>query len=137
MTNAAIIEIAYHFGDASVPPDYHRSYSIAVTADKVRVVVDCYGDILADKEYAITPLQFDDLKRSLERNGIRKLTSVDDENCSGGTSERITYSDKRNELFSGTVYHCGGKDTGNLGGDISSFAEDVKSLAPDLDKLLQ
>ena len=137
MTDATITETTYHFGDASVPPDYHRSYSVTVTADKVRVVVDSYREILADKAYTITSLQFDDIKRFLERNRIRNCTLVDDENCPGGTSERISYSDKGNELFSGSVYRCGGNDTGNLCGDISSFAEDVKNLVPDLEKLLQ
>ena len=137
MTDTAIKAITYHFGDASVPPAYHRSYAITVTADKVRIVVDSYGEILADETYEITSLQFDDIKRSLERNNIRNCTLVDDEDCTGGTSERITYSDKDNEIFSGSVYHCGGKDTGNLCGDITGFAEDVKNLAPELDKLLQ
>lgn len=137
MTNAAITEITYYFGDASVPPDYHRSYSVTVTVDKVRVVVDSYGELLADREYAMTSLQFDDLKKSLERHSIRNLTSVNDETCTGGTSERITYSDENGELFSGSVDHCGGQDTGNLGGDVPGFAEDVNNLVPDLDKLLQ
>ena len=44
MTNTAIKEIIYRFGDASVPPDYHRSYTITVTAGGVRIVVDSYGD---------------------------------------------------------------------------------------------
>lgn len=137
MTNTTITEITYYFGDASVPPDYHRSYSVTVTVDKVRVVVDSYGQILADEIYTITSSQFDNLKRSLERNNIRNCTLVDNEDCTGGTSESITYSDKDNEIFSGSVDHCGGKDTGNLCGDITGFAEDVRNLVPDLEKLLQ
>jgi hypothetical protein len=137
VANAAITEITYYFGDASVPPDYHRSYTVTVTVYKVRIVVDCYGEILADKEYVITSLQFDDLKKSLEKHSIRNLTSINDENCSGGTSERITYSDRNGEIFSGSVDHCGGKDTGNLGGDVAGFAENLRNLMPDLDELLQ
>ena len=136
MTNTAIQEITYHFGDASVPPKYHRSYTATVTTDKVRIVVDSYGDILADKEYEITSKQFDDIRNSLERNKIINCTLGDDDCCSGGTIERISLSDKKNEIFSGSVYHCGGKDTGNLCGDIKSFADDVKNLLPNLDKLL-
>ena len=135
MTNAAIQEITYHFKDASVPPEYHRSFSVTVTTDKVRIVVDSYGDILADKEYEITNEQFDDIRNSLERNKIINCTLGDDEGCSGGTIERISFSDGENEIFSGAVYHCGGKDTGNLCGDITSFADDVKNLVPNLDKL--
>ena len=131
-----IQEITYHFGDASVPPEYHRSYTITVTTDKVRIVVDSYGEILADEEYEITNKQFNDIRKSLERNKVRNCTLGYDEGCSGGTSERISFSDGENEKFSGMVYHCGGKDTGNLCGDIASFADDVKNLVPDLEKLL-
>ena len=135
MTNAKIIEITYRFGDASVPPKYHRSYTITVTADKVGIVVDSYGAILADKGYEITNKQFNDIRNSLERNKVRNCTLGDDEGCSGGTIERISFSDGENKIFSGSVYHCGGKDTGNLCGDITSFADDVKNLVPNLDQL--
>jgi hypothetical protein len=136
MTNAAIQEITYHFKDASVPPEYHRSYTISVTTDKVGIVVDSYGKLLADKRYEITNKQFDGIRNSLERNKIRNCTLADDKGCTGGTIERISFSDKKNEIFSGSVYHCGGKDTGNLCGDITSFADAVKNLVPNLDKLL-
>jgi hypothetical protein len=136
MTQTTIKEITYHFGDASVPPNYHRSYTATVTADKVKIVVDSYGDILVDEEYEITSKQFDDIQRSLERNKIRNCTLGDDEGCTGGTSESISYLNNKNEIFSGSVYHCGGKDTGNLCGDIGSFADDVKKLVPNLEKLL-
>ena len=136
MTDATIQKITYHFKDASVPPEYHRSYTVTVTTDKVRIVVDSYGEILADKRYKITSKQFDGIRKSLERNKIRNCTLSDDEGCTGGTIERISFSDGENEIFSGSVYHCGGKDTGNLCGDITSFADDVKNLVPDLEALL-
>ena len=136
MINATIQEITYHFGDASIPPEYHRSYTVTVTTDKARIVVDSYGDILADKDYEITSKQFDDIRNSLKRNKIRNCTLGDDKGCSGGTIERISFSDGENKIFSGSVYHCGGKDTGNLCGDIAGFADDIKNLVPDLEKLL-
>ena len=136
MTNAKIQEITYHFTDASVPPEYHRSYTITITSDKVRIVVDSYGKILKDEGYEISKKLYDDIKDSLTRNKIRNCTLGDDAGCSGGTIERISFSDGKNEIFSGSVYHCGGKDTGNLCGDITSFADDVKNLVPNLDRLL-
>ncbi len=137
MNNTAISEITYHFGDASVPPDYHRSYVITITSKKVRIIVDSYGEILADQTYEITPRQFDDLRASLEKHKIANCSFPDDDGCSGGTNERISCSHKGNEIFSGSVYHCGGKDTGNLGGDITGFADDAKKLVPDLKHLLR
>ncbi|MFC1885235.1 hypothetical protein ACFL2O_10745 [Thermodesulfobacteriota bacterium] len=136
MMNTAIKEITYHFGDASVPPKYHRSYTITVTAGSVRIVVDSYGKILADKAYEITPEQFDSIKRSLASNKIKNCTLDGEDGCTGGTSESISYMDNKKKMFSGSIYHCGGKDTGNLCGDVTRFANDVKQMIPDLDKLL-
>ena len=131
-----ITEITYAFGDSSVPPEYHRSYTITVTADSVSVVVDSYGDILADEEYDITAEQFAGIVNSLEDNDIRECPDRDDDGCGGGTSETISYADGDTELFSEVVYHCGGEDYGTLCGDTDSFADDVEALVPNLDELL-
>ena len=79
MIITTIQQVTYHFGDASVPPEYHRSYTITVNTDKVRIVVDSYGEILAKKEYEITNKQFDDIINSLEKNKIRNCTLGDDQ----------------------------------------------------------
>ncbi|MCK4658983.1 MAG: hypothetical protein KAV82_05625 [Phycisphaerae bacterium] len=133
----AIREITYSFGDSSVPPEYHRSYTITVTIDTARVVIDSYGDILADEEYEITEEQFADIKNSLETNNIRNCTRDENDGCAGGTSEGVSCSDGQSEVFSGTIYHCGGIDSGNLCGAVASFADDAKGLVPDFEELLQ
>jgi len=132
-----IQEITYYFGDSSVPPEFHRSYSITVMNNIVSVVVDSYGDILADEEYEITNEQFNNIRNSLLRNDIRNCELGPDDDCAGGTSESVSYSDGEVELFSESVYHCGGEDTGNLCGDVTNFANDVKSLVPNLEDFLQ
>lgn len=137
MTNKAIQKITYHFGDASVPPPDHRSYVITVTKDNVGIIVDSYGEVLAEKTHEITSKQFDDIQASLERNEIRNCILGDNEGCTGGTSESIFYSSKEKEMFSGSVYHCGGNDTGNLCGNIKHFVDDVKKMVPDIKKLLK
>ncbi|MFH1829657.1 MAG: hypothetical protein ABH871_02620 [Pseudomonadota bacterium] len=123
-----IKKIIYQFHDASVPPQYHRSYVITVTPGMAKIVIDSYGDILAGKQNKITEKQFEGIVKSLRKNGIKNVKLKDNEGCTGGTGESISYSDEQKEIFSGTVYHCGGIDSGNLGGDIKSFAEDVKKL---------
>jgi hypothetical protein len=136
MPDVKIQKITYSFTDSSVPPEYHRSYGITITADKIIVVVDSYGEILAEKRYEIANNQFDDIVNSLKRNKIKNCTSGYDKGCSGGTIERISFSDEKSEIFSGSVYHCGGRDTGNLCGDITNFTDDIKNLVPDLKSLL-
>jgi hypothetical protein len=131
-----IREIVYCFGDASVPPQYHRSYKITLTPGQARVVVDSYGDVLAEKAYEITREEFEGIVRSLSRHRIGRAELGEDEGCTGGTTETIRYSDAAHELFSGSVYHCGGRDSGNLGGDARGFADEVRRLIPDLGELL-
>jgi len=136
MIKSEVTKISYRFVDASVPPDYHRSFIITVTADKVHVVVDCYGEILTDETCKITSRQFDGIKLSFEKNRIENCKLGQDEDCTGGTSESIFCSENEKKIFSGAVYHCGGENTGNLCGDVTRFAEDVKKLVPDLDTLI-
>ncbi|OQY04170.1 MAG: hypothetical protein B6I22_10135 [Desulfobacteraceae bacterium 4572_123] len=124
MKQRAIHQIIYHYRDASAP-------------GLVKITVDSYGDILSEKNYTLSDKQYDNVIHSLKKIEIGKAEFTEDNGCTGGTSEIISFFESRDEIISGTVYHCGGKDTGNLKGDIRAFADDVKKLVPDLDKLLQ
>ena len=136
MTEDAIREIVYWYGDASVPPQFHRSYRITLTPDKIEIIVDSYGDVLATRTYDTTNEQFEGIVLSLRKN-LHQVAEVaeEDDGCTGGTSESVSCSDGAREVFSGTVYHCGAKDSGNLGGDVKRFADAIKRLVPDLEEL--
>lgn len=129
--------IVYIYGDSSLPPQYHRSYRIDVTPVQARVTVDSYGTILAERNYTITRTEFDGLLNSLSKNDIRKVPQRDDEGCTGGASETISIYNEQNPTFSGQVYHCGGEDSGDLGGNIQGFADHLRNLIPDLPDLLK
>ena len=130
-------EITYRFIDASIPPEYHRSYTIKVTARNAHIVVDTYGKVLADKAYEISRSQFNNLLNSFQTNKIKNCTLDDGDGCTGGTSEKISLSDSKKEVFAGLVYHCGGEEYGNICGDISAFAMEVKKLVSDLGELVK
>ena len=131
----SIKEITYRFQDASVPPEYHRSYTITIDKDKLKITVDSYGDILAEKEFRITKNKFEGIIASLKENQIKKAELGNADGCTGGTSESISYSNLSGEIFSGSVYHCGGKDFGNLGGNVKRFAQDIEEIVPEVKKL--
>ena len=132
-----IMEIVYRYQDASIPPEYHRSYTIQVNANRVHIVVDSYGAILAERTYDISEKRFNDLLESLKKNKIRHCIRMRVESgCIGETTEKISLFNGSNQLFTGQVYHCSGKDYGNLCGDIEAFADEVKSLVPDIESLL-
>ena len=134
--HGSIKEITYRFQDASVPPEYHRSYTITIDKDRLKITEDSYSDILAEKEYRIAKNQFERLVASLKENHIDRAELEEEDGCTGGTSESISYSNLSKEIFSGTVYHCGGKDFGNLGGNVKRFAQDLREIVPDVKKLI-
>ena len=138
MEEAAVQEIAYAYRDSSVPPEYHRSYVITVRPETVGVVVDSYGEILASQETGITREDFNGILDAFKRHGIRTAgVGTPEDGCTGGTGERISCSDGKTTLFSGSLYHCAGKTWGNLGGDVPGFVEDIKKLVPGLPRLLE
>lgn len=132
-----ITKIAYRFEDSSVPPEYHRSYTITIIREKATISVDSYGEIIIEKEVKIKEKDFTRIVSSLSENKINKQSLGDNEGCVGGTGERLTYWDEKNEIFSASVYHCGGIDSGNLSGNIKAVAEGIKILIPNLDDLLE
>lgn len=136
-TKTNIQKIIYHFEDSSVPPEYHRSVEITVTPEKAKIIVESYGDILTKKEYKINKSQFDNIIQSIKNNEIRNLELGEHRDCIGGTTDSLSFSDGKKEIFAGSVYHCGGIDSGNLGGNVKNFVEKIKILIPKLQKLLK
>lgn len=131
-------KIIYSYGDSSVPPPYHRSYTISVTNEKLHIVVDSYGDILHDKEYAMTNEKMENLIQVIEEANIRnanETTEADD--CVGGTSRSITITSKEDTVVSGTNYYCGGKTYGNLKGDSDALIQALKAIIPDFNTLVE
>jgi len=133
----SITEVSYGFGDASVAPEYHRSYTISVTSDHACVAIFAYGEIHLEQEFAVTGAEFEALKNSLHTYCIRSCVLVARPGCAGGTSESITLLGGSSELFAASVYHCAGQDSGNLCGDLRGFAEAIENLIPNLDELIE
>jgi|GEM_PF-5587268 len=125
----SITKVIYRFSDSSVPPKFHRSYKIAVTKNTIIAIVDVYGDVIADKEYAFDEIRFKEL-----------LAKTDGLPESGG---------KLMKGASGTMGYTvmlfeGNKDVYKLFWDNlvetpkggKEFVEYVKGLVPDLEALL-
>lgn len=132
-----IQKIVYQFIDSSVPPEYHRSYTITVNPQKLKIVVDSYGEILAEREYEITKGQFEYILESFFKNQIENENLSDEDGCTGGTTEKLSLLNDEKEIFNGIVYHCGGKDFGNMKGNIKNFTENLVRLIPDFKILLK
>lgn len=133
-----ITKIVYHFKDSSVPPQYHRSYTITVTRDQVHIIVDSYGDIISDSTFDMSENKMNNLIKCIEIYQIRKQDYKDEnKSCTGGTSKSITVFSGKNILLEGVAYKCGGSIHGSLSGDIDSFAKMIEDLIPNFTMLLK
>lgn len=122
--------LTYRFQDASVPPPYHRSYSLTATRDTIARVVDSYGDEIERQEAPLTAERLRALLATLEGSVARRPVPLDNPGCTGGTGESITVSRGGEALFHASVYHCGGQDGGDLVGDAGALRDAMLALLP-------
>lgn len=137
LTRENVLNLEYAFNDASVPPEYHRSYTISVDIQKqtAKVVVDAYGEILKEASTEINDHQVNHLFDVMRDVNIN-CEIEEPEPCSGGTSESVIIRTKEAsyDLF---LDHCGEKEYPDDCGDIYGLKEYMKSLFPTLDELLE
>ena len=101
--------VEYRYGDSSIAPEYHRSYTISITDDKKTIVIDSYGNVLLRKEYPNTPTEFQAFIEELSKKGIKQHQDDNDDPCDGGTSETLRLYNKDVKFFDAYVYHCSGE----------------------------
>lgn len=132
-------QFTYKFTDSSVPPPFHRSYTIAVDKDSARLKVNSYGQTLAQKEYPMPENGLEMIGDALLKHKITKRSKEQvSDGCVGGTTEAISYGMQAEPaFFSAFIYHCGSKDYGTLLGDVDSFLLEIRPLTPDLKEVIQ
>ncbi len=84
--------VEYRFFDSSVPPPYHRSYTLIVRPGEARVIVDSYGDVLHDERIPIDDADWD--RCALAASALAGLAGgVFDDGFTGGTADRLVVRD--------------------------------------------
>lgn len=109
----SVSKIEYRFLESSIPPQYHRSYTISISASSTTISIDCYGKELLKKKYRNTFFKFLCLKEKLSALDIYKHKEVDSKGCTGGQTEYFRLYKEDYCIFDGYVYHCKG-DCGTL-----------------------
>ena len=114
--------IDYRFGDSSVPPEYHRSYTITVQDGEARMVVDSYGDVLHDVTETVDDATWADLLDRVAALEVRDPGRSSE--CDGGTSRELRATDAEHpESDPSVLVHaevCGGE-----GGDDADAIDAV------------
>jgi hypothetical protein len=133
-----ITKLVYSYKDSSVPPQYHRSYTITMTKAQIHVLVDSYDEIIADVTMAMPEHAMETLENSLATLCIHQEKNPPDAApCTGGPSRSLRIDSDALVLLEGSVSQCGGRLEGNLSGDIDAFSKEIESLIPDFRSLLR
>ncbi len=123
VADTAIATVVYEFHDSSVAPEYHRSYTVTVTAGSATVVVDSYGDVIAQDTQPI-----DDVTWRATVDAAAALAgtaSSENTGCAGGTSDELTALDAAGaDVVHVFVDHCDSPG----GPDLSIVVSSVLSL---------
>ena len=101
--------VTYAFRDSSVPPPYHRSVTLTVTRDESRLVIDSYGDVLADESVATAPEVWAALGDSLATVSSLEADAAG-EGCVGGTGMDLRVASGDEVLVDLSPEYCGGSN---------------------------
>ncbi len=105
---AVSVEIAFH--DASVEPQYHRSWTITADQARMRVVADSYGDVLDESTLDTPPDAWSDFVAALPA-ALDELDGAGaDENCAGGTGLTLEVDGLEGGPRTADSGSCGGHD---------------------------
>jgi hypothetical protein len=128
-------QITYHFGDASVPPEFHRSYTLTIDPTQVHAVVDSYGDVLGDVTEPLPADVWDRLVADIGTVAQLDTGGDADEGCAGGTSRSIEITDDGETVVEKDVYVCGGANEAPAA-TLDAYVQPVLDAIPDWDALV-
>ncbi len=131
-----VTEVIYSFQDASVPPEYHRSYSITINKNQAAIEVDSYGDILAKDEFQFSEGQFEDLISTINEAQLKECESNNEAQCTGSTGELISIKEGEKEVYHQYLDHCDKNSNISKCGDFPTVIKAIKAFVPNLESLL-
>jgi len=124
-------EIEFRFTDASVPPEYHRSYTLITTRDETSISIDSYGDLL----YEATVPTTSDVWESLSANypSIAELSSPPEGSCTGDTSSSIEVTANGSTLLDVSASSC--DEAAQVATRLNDWIVPARSLFAPMDEL--
>jgi len=125
--------VTYRFQDSSVPPRYHRSYTLTFDRQQAHIVVDSYGDILADQTVEMDPAAWEQVTSSLDTVGNLQVQEPA-QGCTGGTGFVVQVDRGGSKLVDIDGYACGGVNS-QASEQVSTWVGPVRSLFPSMDQL--
>lgn len=126
--------ILFYFTDASVPPEYHRSYEASITCERIDLKVSCYGNILNTESVPLTVLQYTNLLNFIDNLKLIISPPKDDQGMCGGTTIALELYEDDTMYDSGYNY---ANSYGTLFGDVQRLKLEIEKLIPDFQNKLK
>ncbi len=126
--NMKFDKIEYHFGDASTPPMYHRSYTINLNSKEGKVAVNVYGTVIAEDTFKVDSKDWEELQKMSKK--LDKPGTSYAEGATGTKSYQIN-------LINGdsSIYKLSWDSMNKMSEDTEKFKEKAIGLVKNLDKL--
>jgi len=125
--------VSYEFRDSSVPPPFHRSFVLVFDHTSARIVVDSYGEVLADRSVSMPPEAW-----NLVADGfpaLQELVLADPEpGCTGGTGFAATVAEDGAVRLSVQGLACGGVNS-DAADRLAEWVRPVRVLFPPMEVL--
>jgi hypothetical protein len=122
-------KLVFEYKDSSKSPAYQRNYKITVTKTSASIILTA-DKVLAESTIKLTKKQFDRIVKKVRNADLKSRQNLDDDGCSGGTSDIFEFFGNREIIFKGLVYNCGTGKYGDLTGDSESIKKELISLFP-------
>jgi len=125
--------VTYEFRDACVPPPFHRTFVLVFDRSQARIVIDSYGDILAERTATMTPEAWNPVAEGFP--AVRGLVLAQPEDaCTGGTGFAATVAEDGTAQFTLRGLACGAVNS-DAADRLAEWAAPVRSLFPPMDQL--
>lgn len=125
--------VTYEFVDSSVPPPFHRSFVLVFDRTQARIVVNSYGEVLADRT---TPMKADTWNSVAESfpevSGLVSAQPADA--CTGSTGFAATVVADGTMRFAIRGLACGGSNS-SAADRLAGWVDPVRSLFPPMSEL--
>lgn len=120
--------VEYRYQDSSVPPKYHRSYSIDMSSQNIKTDVDVYNKHLAGDSRAVQEADWKKLQELAQ-----KLEAPATKLAKGATGTKTYIIRLHNGLK--PVYELIWDSLNEVNADTEAFVSFLKSLVPNLEQL--
>jgi len=123
--NSNVDKIVYSFRDASVAPQYHKSYTITVTAEKASIVVNSYDKVLGEGENNVNAKDWNTLIEL--SNAVQEPGEFIAEGATGTRGYSIKKYSKGKEIYR---LYWDSLSESNISGDSKKLVEQLHKLSP-------